>query len=101
MRIGNGAAGQLQLDIYGEGHGRLPAWPTRAASPSTHQGWIELAEFIDWLCEHWDQPDDGIWETCGGRRDFTYGRFQTWVALDRAVRLVNQRGRPGHPGTGG
>ncbi len=48
------------------------------------------------LCDHWDQPDDGIWETRGGRRDFTYARFQTWVALDRAIRLVNQCGRPGH-----
>ena len=39
---------------------------------------------IDWVCEIWDQPDEGIWETRGGRKDFTYGPFQTWVALDRA-----------------
>jgi GH15 family glucan-1,4-alpha-glucosidase len=36
------------------------------------------------VCENWDQPDEGIWETRGGRKDFTYGRFQTWVAVDRA-----------------
>jgi GH15 family glucan-1,4-alpha-glucosidase len=95
VRIGNGAAEQLQLDIYGEVMDAFLLADTRGVTP-THQGWIELADFIDWLCDHWDQPDDGIWETRGGRRDFTYGRFQTWVALDRAIRLVNQRGRPGH-----
>jgi GH15 family glucan-1,4-alpha-glucosidase len=49
---------------------------------------------IDWVCEHWDQPDEGIWETRGGRKDFTYGRFQSWVALDRAIRLAERHGRP-------
>ncbi len=49
---------------------------------------------MDWLCENWDQPEEGIWETRGGRKDFTYGRFQCWVALDRAVRLAERRGRP-------
>jgi GH15 family glucan-1,4-alpha-glucosidase len=95
VRVGNGAADQLQLDIYGEVMDALLLADTKGVG-ITHQSWIELADFIDWLCEHWDQPDDGIWETRGGRRDFTYGRFQTWVALDRAIRLVNQRGRPGH-----
>ncbi|MGH3189423.1 MAG: glycoside hydrolase family 15 protein [Streptosporangiaceae bacterium] len=95
VRIGNGAAGQLQLDIYGEVMDAFLLADTRGVAV-THQGWTELVDFIDWLCDHWDQPDDGIWETRGGRRDFTYSRFQTWVALDRAIRLVNQRGRPGH-----
>ena len=39
-------------------------------------GWMSLARITDWLCEHWDQPEEGIWETRGGRKDFTYGRFQ-------------------------
>ena len=42
------------------------------------------------MCEHWDQPDEGIWETRGGREEFTYGRVQCWVALDRAIRLDYQ-----------
>jgi GH15 family glucan-1,4-alpha-glucosidase len=46
------------------------------------------------LCEHWDQPEEGIWETRRGQKDFTYGRFQCWVALDRAIRLAEHRGRP-------
>ena len=49
---------------------------------------------IDWLCDNWDQPDEGVWETRGGRKDFTYGRVQCWVAFDRAIRLAEGRGRP-------
>jgi pentatricopeptide repeat protein len=49
---------------------------------------------IDWVSDNWDQPDEGIWETRGGRKDFTYGRFQCWVALDRAIRLAERNGRP-------
>jgi GH15 family glucan-1,4-alpha-glucosidase len=59
-----------------------------------HQGWQAVTQIIDWLCEHWDQPDEGIWETRGGRKNFTYGRFQAWVALDRAIRLATARARP-------
>jgi GH15 family glucan-1,4-alpha-glucosidase len=93
VRIGNGAADQLQLDIYGEAANAVflaDRWDVQIA----HQGWTAVSDIIDWLCEHWDQPDEGIWETRGGRRNFTYGRLQTWVALDRAIRLAQQRGRP-------
>jgi GH15 family glucan-1,4-alpha-glucosidase len=95
VRIGNGAADQLQLDIYGEAMDAFLQAAGRGVA-LTHQGWIDVTDVIDWLCDHWDQADDGIWETRGGRRDFTYGRFQTWVALDRAIRLVDRHGRPGH-----
>ena len=53
-----------------------------------------MVDMMDWLCEHWDQPEEGIWETRGGRQDFTYGRFQCWVALDRAIRLADRRAGP-------
>jgi GH15 family glucan-1,4-alpha-glucosidase len=49
-------------------------------------------KLIDWLCEHWDRPDEGIWETRGGRQDFTFGRLMSWVALDRAIRLAQRHG---------
>ncbi|HEY2593162.1 MAG TPA: glycoside hydrolase family 15 protein, partial [Chloroflexota bacterium] len=49
---------------------------------------------VDWLVENWDQPDEGIWETRGGRRDFTYGRVMSWVALDNAIRMARELGRP-------
>jgi GH15 family glucan-1,4-alpha-glucosidase len=93
VRIGNGAAGQLQLDIYGEAMDALFLADSNGV-PVTHQSWLEMASFIDWLCEHWDQPDEGIWETRGGRKDFTYGRVQSWVALDRAIKMAHSRGRP-------
>jgi GH15 family glucan-1,4-alpha-glucosidase len=95
VRIGNGAADQLQLDIYGEAADAVflaDSFGIQAA----HQGWTDLAHILDWLCEHWDQPDEGIWETRGGRKNFTYGRFQAWVALDRAIRMARRRGRPGN-----
>jgi GH15 family glucan-1,4-alpha-glucosidase len=93
VRIGNGAADQLQLDIYGEAADAI-FLADRFGVQIGHQGWTELASLIDWLCDHWDQPDEGIWETRGGRRNFTYGRFQAWVALDRAIRLATSRARP-------
>jgi GH15 family glucan-1,4-alpha-glucosidase len=94
VRIGNGAADQLQLDIYGEAMDAITLGD-RNGMQLTYRGWMSVAKIIDWLCEHWDQPDEGIWETRGGRKNFTYGRFQVWVALDRAIRLAARRGRPG------
>jgi GH15 family glucan-1,4-alpha-glucosidase len=93
VRIGNGAADQLQLDIYGEAMDAMMHADDSGLTPA-HQGWLAITEMIDWVCEHWDQPDEGIWETRGGRQDFTYGRFQSWVALDRAIRLAERHGRP-------
>ncbi len=93
VRIGNGAADQLQLDIYGE---MLDAiWRAHQNGILVgHTGWIKLSEVTDWLCEHWDQPDEGVWETRGGRQNFTYGRLMCWVALDRMIRLAQEHGRP-------
>jgi GH15 family glucan-1,4-alpha-glucosidase len=93
VRIGNGAADQLQLDIYGEAADAIFLADARGIQAG-HQGWTELTGIIDWLCEHWDQPDEGIWETRGGQRNFTYGRFQAWIAMDRAIRLAQRHGRP-------
>jgi len=93
VRIGNGAADQLQLDIYGEAISALDTGSGHGL-PIAHQGWLSLSRIIDWVCDNWDQPDEGIWETRGGRQDFTYGRFQCWVAVDRAIRLAARTGRP-------
>ncbi len=93
VRIGNGAADQLQLDIYGEAMDALYSASERGL-PIAHRGWQELSKIIDWVAGHWDQPDEGVWETRGGRQDFTYGRFQCWVALDRAIRMAERSGRP-------
>jgi GH15 family glucan-1,4-alpha-glucosidase len=93
VRIGNGAADQLQLDIYGEAMDALFEGSEHGL-PIAHKGWQELARIIDWVSDHWDQPDEGVWETRGGRENFTYGRFQCWVALDRAIKLAERHGRP-------
>jgi GH15 family glucan-1,4-alpha-glucosidase len=93
VRIGNGAADQLQLDIYGEAMDSIMTGDSYGLEIA-HAGWLALTKVIDWVADNWDQPDEGVWETRGGRKDFTYGRFQCWVALDRAIRLAQRHGRP-------
>jgi GH15 family glucan-1,4-alpha-glucosidase len=93
VRIGNGAADQLQLDIYGEAMDSIYLADTHGLQ-LPHVGWTQISELLDWVCDNWDQPDEGIWETRGGRQNFTYGRFMCWVALDRGIRLAQLHGRP-------
>jgi GH15 family glucan-1,4-alpha-glucosidase len=93
VRIGNGAADQLQLDIYGEAADAILAGDEAGLSMA-YEGWLALTKIMDWVADNWDQPDEGVWETRGGRKDFTYGRFQCWVALDRAIKLAQKHGRP-------
>jgi GH15 family glucan-1,4-alpha-glucosidase len=93
VRIGNGAADQLQLDIYGEAIDSIYSADQHALF-SGHHGWLKLCELLNWVTENWDQPEEGIWETRGGRQNFTYGRLMNWVALDRGVRLATSHGRP-------
>ena len=93
VRIGNGAADQLQLDIYGEAMDAIYLADARGL-PLSHTAWTQVREVIDWVCENWDRPEEGIWETRGGQQSFTYGRLMCWVALDRAIRLAQANGRP-------
>ena len=93
VRIGNGAAGQLQLDIYGEALDAV-YYVDRLGIGIGQPGWLAICELLDWLADNWDQPEEGIWETRGGRKDFTYGRLMCWVAFDRAIRLATAYGRP-------
>ncbi len=93
VRIGNGASDQLQLDIYGEAIDSIAL--ADRTEPIGHPGWTRLRSITDWLADSWDQPDEGVWETRGGRKAFTYGRVMCWVAMDRAIRMAQHRGRPG------
>ena len=93
VRIGNGAADQLQLDIYGEAMDAIYLADTHGLQ-LPHAGWAQVRDMLDWVCDNWDSPEEGIWETRGGRQKFTYGRFMCWVALDRAIRLAQSHGRP-------
>jgi pentatricopeptide repeat protein len=93
VRIGNGAADQLQLDIYGEALDAILAGDNFGV-PIQHTGWMRFTKLMDWVADNWDQPDEGVWETRGGRKDFTFGRLQCWVAFDRAIRLAGRHGWP-------
>jgi GH15 family glucan-1,4-alpha-glucosidase len=94
VRIGNGAASQLQLDIYGELIDSVWFY-SRHGSPIDHDTWVDLSRVIEWICENWDQADEGIWEERGGRKHYTYSRLMSWVALERAVKMALDRGLPG------
>ena len=93
VRIGNGAAGQLQLDIYGEAINSIYRFD-QITPVIAERGWNDLVAILDWLCEHWDQPDAGIWETRGGARPFMYSRLQSWVAFDRGIKMAAELSRP-------
>jgi GH15 family glucan-1,4-alpha-glucosidase len=94
VRVGNGAATQLQLDIYGE---VLDSWYLfdKYGRPIFYEGWQAISALLDWLEDNWDRADEGIWETRGGRQHFTYSRLMSWVAFDRAIRIAEHRGFPG------
>ena len=93
VRIGNAAANQMQLDIYGELVDSVYLF-NKYARPIYHEAWEDLRRLVEWVCDHWDQADEGIWETRGGRRDFTFSRLMCWVAVERAIRMARQRGLP-------
>jgi GH15 family glucan-1,4-alpha-glucosidase len=93
VRIGNGASDQLQLDIHGEAMECIH-YAARHGVDISHHGWTRLAAIQDWLADNWDRPDEGIWETHGGRQHFVYGRVNSWTAFDRALRLSVDRGCP-------
>jgi GH15 family glucan-1,4-alpha-glucosidase len=95
VRIGNGAADQLQLDIYGEAMDSIYV-ASRHGVSFGYDGWTRMVDILDWLCDHWDEPDEGVWETRGGPQDFAYGRINSRTALDRAIRLARDTGRPGN-----
>ncbi|NEA47109.1 glycoside hydrolase family 15 protein [Streptomyces sp. SID10815] len=93
VRIGNAAAEQLQLDIYGALIDSIYLYD-KWAEPISSDQWDDVCALVDWVCANWDQPDEGVWETRGGRRNFLYSRLMCWVAVERAIRLANRRGLP-------
>jgi GH15 family glucan-1,4-alpha-glucosidase len=93
VRIGNDAYGQLQLDIYGELMDSVYLF-NKYVEPISYDFWKSLEKQIDWLSGHWDQPDDGIWEVRGGKKDFLFSRVACWVALDRAIKIAQARSFP-------
>jgi GH15 family glucan-1,4-alpha-glucosidase len=93
VRIGNAAARQLQLDIYGELLDSVYLYD-KYGEPISYDFWTHLVRLVDWVCTHWQRPDDSIWEVRGGKRQFLYSRVMCWVALDRGVRIAEHRSFP-------
>ncbi|WP_256014251.1 glycoside hydrolase family 15 protein [Desertivirga xinjiangensis] len=93
VRIGNDAYGQLQLDIYGELMDSVFLY-NKYGEPISYDFWKDLEKQIDWLCVNWNQPDEGIWEVRGGRKNFLYSRLLCWVAFDRAIKIAEARSFP-------
>jgi GH15 family glucan-1,4-alpha-glucosidase len=94
VRIGNRAAGQLQLDTYGELLDAAFVYATAGhhlGRDTAH----DLARVADFVCRHWREPDSGIWEVRVEPRHHTQSKAMCWVALDRAVRLAHMRRLPG------
>ncbi|HLN16558.1 MAG TPA: glycoside hydrolase family 15 protein [Acidimicrobiales bacterium] len=87
VRIGNAAAGQFQLDVYGEVMSALYT-SARTIGVHSHDVWELQKAFMDFLEDGWKRPDDGIWEVRGPRRHFTHSKVMAWVAVDRAVRTL-------------
>jgi GH15 family glucan-1,4-alpha-glucosidase len=97
VRVGNGAAGQLQLDVYGEVLDSLYL-SREAGLPAETHAWNLQRSLMDFLESNWREPDEGLWEVRGPRRHFVHSKVMAWVAADRAVRTVEAdpklRGEP-------
>jgi GH15 family glucan-1,4-alpha-glucosidase len=94
VRIGNAASGQVQLDVYGEVMDAMYFARQKGLTKNGEMWGVQQA-MIAHLAEIWDQPDDGIWEVRGGRKNFTHSKIMAWVAVDRAVRTAEEFGLEG------
>jgi GH15 family glucan-1,4-alpha-glucosidase len=94
VRIGNAAHSQLQLDVFGEVMDALHTASRLGVRP-TKQEWAVQRALLGFLEDHWQEPDEGLWEVRGGRRHFTHSRVMAWVAFDRAVKAVERFGLVG------
>ncbi len=91
VRVGNAAAGQLQLDVYGEMIDAIFR-AQQLGMPSRPQGLEMGLRIMEWLESHWREPDDGLWEMRGPRRHFVHSKVMAWVAADRVVRILEAIG---------
>jgi len=94
VRIGNNAAGQLQLDVYGEVMNALHLARVGGLQ-ADETTWNVQCEMLEHLETIWQDPDEGIWETRGGRQHFTFSKVMAWVAFDRAIKSAESFDLPG------
>jgi GH15 family glucan-1,4-alpha-glucosidase len=93
VRIGNAAYKQIQLDIYGELLDAIYLFD-KYAEPISYDFWKNITMQVDWVCSHWQDEDEGIWEVRGGKKQFLYSRMMCWVALDRAMKIAESHSYP-------
>ncbi|MGW4942030.1 glycoside hydrolase family 15 protein [Actinoplanes sp. NPDC004185] len=94
VRVGNAAAGQFQLDVWGEVLDGLHL-SREAGIAATDDGWDVQRALLDFLENHWQDPDNGLWEVRGPRRHFVHSKVMAWAAFDRATTAVQEHGLPG------
>lgn len=93
VRVGNLAATQFQLDIYGALVDSIYLFDKHHTRIS-YDLWLQVLRMLDFVIDNWERPDDGIWEVRGGQQQFVYSKLQCWVALDRALRMARKYGLP-------
>jgi GH15 family glucan-1,4-alpha-glucosidase len=94
VRTGNAAAGQFQLDVWGETLDAL-FLARQAGLPADPDAWALQVALINYLESAWHEPDNGLWEVRGDRQHFTHSKIMAWVAADRMARSVRTHGLPG------
>lgn len=93
VRIGNAAQDQVQLDIYGELLDSVYLYD-KYGERISYSFWQDICHQVEWVCDNWHRPDQGIWEVRGGQREFIYSRLMCWVAIDRAIKIGNMHSYP-------
>jgi GH15 family glucan-1,4-alpha-glucosidase len=93
VRVGNAAAGQFQLDVYGELLEAAFLWHGNRAV--TEGLWKTLRQLVNWTADHWRDPDSSIWEPRGDARHYVVSKVLAWVALDRGARMAEALRLPG------
>ncbi|KAI6027945.1 glycoside hydrolase family 15 protein [Pisolithus microcarpus] len=93
VRIGNGAANHVQLDIYGELMDCIYLGQ-KFGRPLGYDTWVLVRDLVDYVVDHCREPDLSIWEVRGRERHFTYSKIMLWVAIDRGIRIVEKRSLP-------
>jgi GH15 family glucan-1,4-alpha-glucosidase len=94
VRVGNAASGQRQLDVYGEVIDTVFRARQLGMPPAPH-GWSVQRRVIEWLGSHWREPDEGLWEVRGPKRNFVHSKVMAWVAADRTIRAIEEMGLDG------
>jgi GH15 family glucan-1,4-alpha-glucosidase len=90
VRIGNGAAFHVQLDIYGELMDGIYL-ANKFGKPTSYDQWLSVRDITDYVCGIWKEKDMSIWEVRGEKQNFVYSKIMMWVAIDRALRLADKR----------